>query len=284
MNELTHKQLSHLPSPKADVMALLLADPDNSIASLAMEQLLTSPDCQQFIADHQDTAEPLLRQRIHQLSIIAENRRIMDTLIRRFERNTLDIWQCALMLDKVYDPRTTRKYLNTVTREFLRELPDQGAPLTLAQLADFMKLRNFQVPPLPWFSIDFFLISSVILNGAGIPLLLCVIAQRLARTRNLQCTICLKDGKTCLVDDRNNVLDPLENWALTHQASNDRLFRCSNQTMVRILLAQLQSSSIIAWECFDAHAFSRLMQRLDNVKGSTLPYPFGDFDAPAQPN
>ncbi|MBO7741066.1 MAG: hypothetical protein J6S21_00795, partial [Victivallales bacterium] len=247
---------------------------------LAMEQLLHSPDCQKFIADYQDTSEPLLRQRIHQLSIIAENRQIMDTLIRRFERNSLDIWQCALMLDKTYDPRTTRRYLNNVIREFQREMPASGGELTLAQVGEFMKYRNFHVPQLPWFSIDFFLISSVILNGAGIPLLLCVLAARLARTRNLVCSICLKDGKVCLADNHGNLLDPLMNWELTQVPQEQQLFYCSNQNLVRILLAQLQSSSIIAWEYFDAHAFSRLMQRLDNVKGSSLPYPLGDLGKP----
>ncbi len=266
-------------APRPSDLVSLLTDNDECIASLSMEQLLLAGDCKPLIAEHQDTADPLLRRRIHQLSAIVAHQDLLDKAVFEFEQGRLDAWNFALMLDRLYDPKSSRHFLQEIAREFFADFFPRGG-VTLEQIADYMRLRKLAVPRPPWLNVGLFLIGDVLENSQGAPILLAILARQLAQMHGALLTICLHGGRVTLMDSNSNILDPMDNWQFTANLPQNQFHLCTNQELIRILLAQLLASSMVAWECFDTHLFFSVIRRLDHLNGQPLPYPFGDFAAP----
>ena len=105
---------------RVTALLTLLQDEDLKIASLAMEQFLKlGRVTDETIAEHQESQDPCLRHRIHQLSSILARRRERLAFIEAAGRENASPWEGILRINRLYDPRCE---LKTVTPAFGRQM------------------------------------------------------------------------------------------------------------------------------------------------------------------
>ena len=264
-----------------DTLKALLLDPNPCISSLAMEQMLQNHDqCKKFIATNQDSDELILRKSAHQLAACLRLQLLQDQFAFRFEQGKLDPWDALMIIDQLYDQRSSASYLQELFLEFYEGFQFFG-DLTLQKISKYMIERKFTVPPHPILNIFYYLVGDVLENGQGIALVLCLLARQLARGNSYSLKVCLSCGKFCLVDRQRNLLDPTDGWTITSDVPPDAIHLCTSQEIIRVYLAQLIASSVMVWEAYDVHLFIQLMFRIEGFSRDQLPYPYGNFQAPA---
>ncbi|MCM8526352.1 MAG: hypothetical protein NE327_07545, partial [Lentisphaeraceae bacterium] len=72
----------------------LLQDEDPQIAVVAMEKLLTNPV---FVKNHlkelQESSDPCLRTRVHQMESIITRNKQLDEFTKRVKDNKIELWE-----------------------------------------------------------------------------------------------------------------------------------------------------------------------------------------------
>ena len=276
----TNRTTGHATTSQDTLKALLL-DPNPCISSLAMEQMLQNRDqCEKFIAANQDSDEVTLRKCAHQLAGCLRLQLLQDQFVSRFEQGRLDAWDALLLIDQLYDQRSSSSYLQELFLELCDNFQFCGT-ITLSKLAKYMQERKFTVPPHPILNIFHYLVGDVMENSQGIAIVLCLLARQLAHGHSFPLQVCLSSGKFCLLDRMHNLLDPTEGWSITRNVGADAAHLCTNQEVIRAYLAQLIASSVMVWEVYDVHLLTQLLLRIEGLGRELLPYPYGNFQAPA---
>ena len=280
MKPTTSSKIATRTGASQETLQALMLDPNPCISSLAIEQLLLNPaQCERFIAEHQDTNDLALRRCVHQLAGCLRLQMLKEKFVFQFEQGRLDAWDAMLLIDQLYDQRSSRNYLRELAQDFCAEFQPSGT-VTLRRIAKYMSDHKFTVPPHPILNIFHYLIGDVLENCQGIAAVLCVLARQLARSHGLILQLCLSSGKFCLLDAQYNIADPTEGWKVTKAKGPDEFHLCTNQEIIRIYLAQILASSDIVWETFDVHLFASLLLQIDGLSSDALPYPYGKFLAP----
>ncbi|MFA6930952.1 MAG: transglutaminase family protein [Lentisphaeria bacterium] len=265
----------NLSQSSNEALFSLLQDRDESIASLAMEQILLSSDFEKQMQNYQDSPEGQVRKRVHQMGNIANRRRILEHFLASVEKNELDTWQGMMLIDRLYDPQSSFNYLKQMTNELIREFnPRRGVT---AALAHFMKERNFLVPSQNWFDVSNFLLGDVLESRIGAAGLLCILAKHIGTFRNWQGNICLHAGRFCLFDENHSLIDPSEEWTIRKKTKTDQFHICKPKEILLLVLSQLFCLSVINWAPWDIHLFSRILVALQHLDVEQLPYPLGNY-------
>lgn len=257
----------------------LLQDRDENVASLAMEQILQSNDFDKLMRNYQDSSDSLVRRRVHQMGNIARRRQLLEQLLGRMkDSGGDDLWHEMMAIDRLYDPQNSFNYLGEMTNELIRELkPRRGGTVTMAK---FMREQNFSVPSQNWFDIGNFLLGDVLESRVGAVPLLCVITQHIGTFRNWRSRICLHNGRFCLLDQNKILLDPGDGWTVKKKVSAEDYHVCSTKEVMLIMVSQLFSLSVINWEPWDIHLFTKILSALHQIDPEQLPYPLGSHLSP----
>ena len=258
----------------------LLRDRNESVASLAMEQILQSSDFDKLMQNYQDSPDGLVRRRVHQMGNIARRRQLLEKFLNSVQNDRMDPWQAMMLIDHLYDPQSSFTYLNEMTNELIREFDPRRSGT--AAVVKFMKKRGFLVPTQNVFDISNYLLGDVLESRMGAAPLLCIIAQHIGTFRNWQCRICLHSGRFCLLDENSALIDPSEDWAVKKKMTTEQYHACTPKEVLLVVLSQLFSMAIINWEPWDIHLFSRILTSLYQLDHGQLPYPLGSFLSPVR--
>jgi len=265
-------------NPNKRIMALLtlLQDDDPRIASLAMEQFLSlGPLAEQAIAEHQESQDPQLRCRMHQLSTILSRRRARVGFIASMSADDTSLWDGLLQLNELYDPRRHRQ---SMTAELTKVFGDLHAqPGTTPRLAVLMRDNEFTVPDEDILDVDLYLVARVLQTRYGSPALLCALAQHVAAQLNWSLTIVLQLGRFKLIDRNNLLLDPTEGWRISRLKAEDGVHPCSRRDVLFCVLSHLFLASLVDGQLRDLYHFGDLLTALNGTDLRDLPKPLGDL-------
>jgi hypothetical protein len=252
----------------------LLQDEDQQIASLAMEHLLNLGEAvDDTIAEYQESHDPQLRQRVHQLSAILARRRAREAFIAALSQENLSLWDGIIQIHSLYEPIPPRETLEARVDEIAADL-QPGATVT-HQIADLMREKEFTVPSDDILDVDLFLISRVLDTCYGHAALLCVLAKRIAAEAGWNATVCLHGGRFCLIDRDHILLKPSEGWQYGKISTDERIHPCSRKDVLLAILAQLFMVALIDGQLKDLHHFGSILTALNGTPVATLPYPLG---------
>ena len=261
--------------PGAGVLLPLLSDSDDCVASLALEQLAALPEAEELVHANQDTDDLLFRRRLHQLGKMLEQRRLFDRFVTGYMRRRLDPWEALVLIDKLYDPKSSTLYIKELSTQIFEQYPATSRT-NLATLADFMRDENLCASAPPWLSVGFYLIGDILETSQAAPLPLCILARELARQHGFLTAICLHSGRFCLFDGQDTMINPMDEWKFIRNVKPGEYHTCSPGETIRLLLAQLVATSTMMWDCYDVHLFCRLYQAVNQLSGHPMPYPIGD--------
>lgn len=258
----------------------LLQDGNESVASLAMEQILQSSDFDKLMRSYQDSQDGVVRRRVHQMENIARRRQLLEQFLDRMQKDELDLWQAMMMIDHLYDPQSSFNYLTEMSNELIGEFRQKRGGT--AAMIKLMKEHNFMVPSQNWFDIGNYLLGDVLESRMGAAPLLCIIAQYVGTFSNWRARICLHSGRFCLLDQSNALIDPSEEWAIKKKISSEQYHACSRKEILLVVLSQLFSMAVINWEPWDIHLFSKILSSLYQIDPGQMPYPLGSYLSPTR--
>ena len=254
----------------------LLSDPDDTIASMALETIFNSGNAEALLAAAQDEPDNNTRRRAHQLGAMLQQEHTLQEMVTAHEQARLDILQAMNDIDMLYDTSSSQPYLEKLLRELQQGFKPHRHPAKLAEITRYMEKEGFYVPPLPWLAIDEYLLGDVLSgDGAGIPLVLAALCRFLGRSNGIEISIVTCNGFIGLLSD--DKLCILENgWECHPVEKDDEICLLNNQQALRIYLSTLLTSSIASWEIYDTHLFLHIFQKLYGLNDNPLPYPFGN--------
>ncbi|MCH2205298.1 MAG: hypothetical protein MK132_05460 [Lentisphaerales bacterium] len=259
---------------EVEALINLLHDDDPQIAIVAMEKLLSSPS---FIDDHlrdlQESSDPKVRSRIHQMESIITRQKQLDEFITRIKDNKIELWEDLITLNKIIDrDLSTSTFIDAF--ESLTEKMENTSPSTL-ELATFMREQNFSAPSDDILDPGLFLIYEVVAADLGNPLLLCIVTRQLALRQEKKLTIVLHKGRHCLIDDDNSFIDPHNSWAVTRLRNNFKVYPCTNRDILLTIISQLYLSALVEGHLRIISFLSQIMSALSNMSVDDFPYPVG---------
>ncbi|NMA42934.1 MAG: hypothetical protein GX946_06085 [Oligosphaeraceae bacterium] len=256
----------------------LLQDSNESVASLAMEQILQLPDFEAKMRNYQDTADPILRRRVHQLSNIARRRENMAQFMQSSLKGRMDIWRSMLLLDQLYDQQNSPDYLETMSQELIREFSKRRNNAN--SLTRFMREQDFAPATENWFDASNYLLGNVLESREGAPALLCIIAQHIASFYGLQCHIILYMGRFCLIDQSLNLIDPVADWKVHKSPEGERFHVCDAKAVLITIVSHLFAFAVVNWDPWEIHFFSKMLLSVAKTENEELPYPLGKYNSP----
>ena len=243
------------------------------IASLAMEQFLglgTLAD--ETIAEHQESQDPQLRQRIHQLSSIRLRRLMREQFVSALGEGTLSLWAGIRDIAVLYDSTANMEYVEDEVGQ-LRQAVGKG-DTGAAHLAKVMKDRDLRVPSEEILDVDLYLVDRVLEMGTGSAVLLCALGQQ-AAGELWPSTMVLRNGRFCLLDAEHTLLEPTEGWRITKLAKDERVHPCGIKDALLAVLTQLFLVSLVDGTLRELHHFGSLLTALNGTELEALPPPLG---------
>ena len=259
---------------KISALLELLQDDDPKVASLAMEQFLKLGElAEETIALHQESQDPHLRHRIHQLGTILLHRRTRRQFIDAVHSEGMSLWEGVCRINELYDPRLNRARLDVAVSELLETL-GRGEP-GAARLAAFMRAEEFTVPTDDMLRVELYLAEDVLANTSGSPALLCALTHHLGQASGWNATLVLHEGRYCLIDDNQLLVDPTAGWQVAKLQSAAKIHPCSCKDLWIGVLSQLFLVALVDGDLRDLHHFGDLLVTLNGNAFDSLPYPLG---------
>ena len=263
-----------MPSnPEITSLLSLLDDEDESIAVEAMAHLL---DCGDEIGDElaalQDSTDPLLRRRVHELQSALIMRRRRSSFARRLSALVPDVRALLVELHLQWfdsdSPPEIRERLDT----FLAQGRAAGAS-SLEDVAGFMRNQGFTAERETTLHPEDYCVGVVLYDRAGASVMLCQLAKELARSnRRLKVVRCMDDFA---VYDGSSLLLPGRDWRIVRAPSVGELEVWDDRQVLKFAALMLFSAAV------NSDSFRYVLTIAQTISGMPgeevldyLPYPY----------
>ena len=257
---------------RKDELIRLLSGKDEIAASLAMKEMLSRQDLTEVIAEYEDTENPFLRKRIQQLSSIFNRICLDSSLEETIDDVSRTPWDVFSQINVVIDRQTSLVQLH----ELLGEYISYGGRFRLRsteQFVDYMKRLQLCAEPYSERFVTEYLVSDVLFNRIGNPLVVAVIAHQIARIHGYVINIGTINDKICLRDNSFNVIIPADDWIVFHPSASD-FHPLDKRALAIQLLAGIFAASILEQLHEITYTASALLGRLAQYPG-VPPAPLG---------
>ena len=186
-----------------DFFISMLADEDEANASIAIRELLKYPDLQRTIAEYQDSDDPLVCRRIHQLASIKNRLDRMAEFPRLLDAGKLTHWQALSTINVIVDTRTSFQQLDDMLPKLLGDdIPIMRSP---REFCNTIRDLGFSVDETNDNFIVKYLLMDAMASFSGDPLVVGVICQQLGALCGWNTTLGRLDNHVCLRDRFNNL-------------------------------------------------------------------------------
>lgn len=181
----------------------LLEDEDESNASIAMKELLSSGEADGVIAEYMDADSPLMRRRIQELACISNYRRMKSEFPGRVLDGTLSPWECLSWINVIMDFRTSLPQLDGMLEDYLEDMPPVRG---IASFIKMIKETGIGIDDSCDHYITKYLLSDVMVHNTGDRLPVAVIIQRLGELAGWRTQIGTVNGRLCIRDRHFNII------------------------------------------------------------------------------
>ena len=181
----------------------MLADEDEANASIAIRELLKLPDLEKTIAEYQDSDNPLICRRIHQLSSIKNRLDLIAEFPRRLNAGEYTNWQALSAINVIIDSRTSFQQLDDMLPKLLDDdLTPMRSP---REFCNTIRDLSFTVDETNDNFIVKYLLMDSMASFNGDPLVIGVICQQLGILCGWKTVLGRLDSHVCLRDRFGNL-------------------------------------------------------------------------------
>ena len=257
----------------------LLDDENEQAASLAMAELLARDPgpLEPVLRKLQESPNPRLRRRIHQLQSTITLRRRRKCLTRNLSERSIDLLEGLIQIHLLwYDNDacdSVRKQWEDLVEESRKYHPE-----TLEQLAYFMRKRQFTCSHRDEMEPESLCLGTVLDENTGADFMLCSISCLLAARWGMRVFI-TQSAETdfILVDEFGNILVPVNDWEYIPFDGKQYAFEFWNTQML------LRYATALLFTCaVNSDSFRYVYTIGSCLSGDTssdrldfLPYPYG---------
>ena len=169
---------------KLQSLISLLKDEDNNIASVAMSKILEykndSKEMNILMAELQESPEPKIRKKIHQIQAIQRVRKRRRSLSKKFKERTSDLLQGLADLNIIWYDEYTNPDISTIWNQLIFDAI-KHAPRTPTRLAEFFKKQNFSTSNSSVQDSDSYCLLAILEDKIGTDIMLAAITLELSR-------------------------------------------------------------------------------------------------------
>jgi len=261
------KNIKHLLS--------LLDDEDQQSASLAMAELLRyDKKIDPFLKDIQESDDPRLRKRAHQLQSILSIRRRRVGLPVKLNNEETGLIHALAELHFLWYDSDTEEEINQYWTKLLNKAKIYQ-PDTIEKLAYFMRKNDFAISSKEELDADYVCIGIVLEELVGADFMLCAIAQKIAQNNGLKLKVIRIIGDFALIDQRGQVLFPQNDWRLLPQFKKGS-FEVWDNTCILKLTASILLTCAISTDSFRyIYTIGNCLAKICGQKNlDFLPFPY----------
>ena len=196
----------------------LLDDPDEDISLNAMAELLDREDeLGDLPARFQESSDPLLRKRIHQLQAALVLRRRRKYFLSRLYDRRLDFFDLLIDVHLQWFDNDSRPEIEAQVAAFYSRSLNANLS-SLEELASFMRKNGMTAERDSTLRPEAYCIGSILYDGSGAESLLAALAAHISV--NQACfTVVRTADHFAVCDDQKRFLVPAENWRISPAGS-----------------------------------------------------------------
>lgn len=262
---------------KIKLLASLLDDPDDQIAVKAISELLKYEDSLGDLpAVWQESADPLLRKRAHQLQSALVMRRRRKDFYQKLNSGKFDFFDALLDIHLMWFDNDPKAEIMREVDKFRAEA--EGKKLSsLAQLALFMKQKKFAAEPESTLHPETYCIGTIIADRCGAASVLIALGKYLLQEPEKFSMIRIF-GDFALADENGDFLIPAHNWQICHSEAPGQAEIFSPAELLKFVAINLFSSAV------NSDSFRYILTIAQSVSGISGDQILQEFPYPYNPN
>ncbi len=254
----------------------LLDDESDEVAVNAIAELLADPHpaLAERLAEMQESGNPLLRRRTHQLGAALNMRLRRSDFYMMLRRGDPDLIKGLFNLHLQWFDNDSHAALleRWCGMRLLAGTPEPDSP---EKLMNVMLRANLAAKPDSTFRPEYYCIGAVLDEKTGSSALLCAVAKSLAADPDKYGIVKLEDEFALKCPD-GRLLRPAKNWLLTGDFTGRRQ-EWDNARLLRYAAAMLFSAAV------NSDSFRYVMTMSQAICGLTGPAAMRDFPYPYRP-
>ena len=199
------------------ILASLLDDPDDNIAVKAIAELLKlEQSLGDLPATWQESGNPLLRKRAHQLQSALVMRQRRKALFDRLNSGKFDFFEALVDIHLLWFDNDPRAEIANEVRQFRRKARAKKLS-SLTELSLFMQQNNIAAAPESTLHPENYCIGTILADKCGAASILAALGKHLLAEPE-KFTVVSIYGDFAIADSDGNVLIPAHGWQLHKDA------------------------------------------------------------------
>jgi hypothetical protein len=261
---------------KLESLISLLDDSNIEVVQEAMAELLKhEAEINEYLAKHQESSNPELRKRIHQLQAIMIMRRRRENFAKILNSENLNLIDGLTAVHLQWYDNDSERFLEDLWERFLKA-SKRFAPKNINEIAYFMRKCGFETVPVEELQADCFCLGPVLDDLVGADFILCAIAVQLAEEWGFELEIIRVINNFLLIDKEGRALSPANSWQLLSGIDTRKCEFWSKKQILELASTMLFSFAVSSNSFRYIHTIGHSLAKVLNEKKlDFLPYPYG---------
>ena len=254
----------------------LLDDNNNEVVQEAMAELLKhESEIGKYLATHQESSNPKLRKRIHQLQAIMIMRQRRESFAKLLHAKDLNMIDGLIAVHLQWYDNDSERFLLDLWERFFKA-SERFAPKSIKEIAYFMRKCGFEVASTDELRADCFCFGPVIDDLVGADFILCALASELAKKWGIELEIIRFMNQFLLINKQGEALSPANSWQLLAGVDSKKCEFWNKKQILELASTMLFSFAVSSNSFRYIHTIgSSLAKILGADKLDFLPYPYG---------
>ncbi len=271
-----------------DYLLELMDDESDQTACMAMAELLARRGgvLDNKLRELQETSNPRLRRRIHQLESALRIRSRRRALADGFRNHSIPLLEGLIQLHLLWFDNDQRDALIEDWEQFVSEFR-KSAPVSLERIGFFMRRKGFACPARDNIEAEYFCLGTVLEECLGADMILAAITAAAAAANRIRLGIVRIHSDFALADEEGNLLLPADDWKYLPRPNRHFTCQFCDAGMVLKFAA---ASLFVAAAATDSFRYLYTIGNClcppsageNDLLSSSLPYPYGSAEKPGR--
>ncbi len=261
---------------KLNSLFSLLDDSNIEVVQEAMAELLKhEAEINEYLARHQESSNPKLRKRIHQLQAIMIMRQRRESFAKLLSSNDLNLIDGLIAVHLQWYDNDSEHFLLELWERFFKA-SERFAPKNISEIAYFMRKCGFETASTDELQADSFCLGPVLDDLVGADFILCALASQLAEKWGLELEIIRVMNQFLLIDKTGKALSPANSWQLVSDVDSQKCEFWSKKQILELASTMLFTFAVGSNSFRYVHTIGHSLAKvLGEEKLDFLPYPYG---------
>ena len=263
----------------------LLDDSNPLVGANVLAELLKYQDkLPELIKELQESHDPVVRQRIHQLQVIAAIRKQRHDFAQQVRSNSLSLFDILLGIHLLwYDSDPPEEIIASWKKHI--KTAKKFNPISLTTLGRFMRKQEYAAGQPDQFRADHYCLGSVMDERIGAEVILCCLAAITAASFKVDTRIGSAGKRFYVVDGSGMALCPARNWNCSPLPPSIHLFFWNRQSLVKHVLSMLFLYAVASDSFRYINTIGSCLAEIATGKDKLdfLPYPYNKPTNPDTP-